>query len=172
MWCSGQYAGMISVSQLETRVRRLEQQLGSRHPQVVPACPSPFPFGCPSPFPFACLSPFPFGLPFPFACLPPSPLPALPPSHGNVFMFTLEGSCIWWGPRLPSCGSLSFEACQSRRHRHAWLVPVWLCCNFLCSACPPMHKFSVESLYLSASVLHCTGYFLACQTALETFNMA
>ncbi len=25
---------MISVSQLETRVRRLEQQLGSRHPQV------------------------------------------------------------------------------------------------------------------------------------------
>ncbi|DBA68284.1 hypothetical protein WJX79_001596 [Trebouxia sp. C0005] len=31
---SAQYAGMISVSQLETRVRRLEQQLGSRHPQV------------------------------------------------------------------------------------------------------------------------------------------
>ncbi len=36
--CSPSYTGFISVSQLETRVRRLEQQLGSRHPQV----PSPF----------------------------------------------------------------------------------------------------------------------------------
>ena len=33
---------MISVSQLETRVRRLEQQLGSRHPQVAYLPSQPF----------------------------------------------------------------------------------------------------------------------------------
>lgn len=33
--------GVISVSQLEARVRRLEQQLGSRHPQVNSAYLSP-----------------------------------------------------------------------------------------------------------------------------------
>lgn len=53
---------MISVSQLETRVRRLEQQLGSRHPQVAYLpCQSFFALSTHIAF---CLVPFPLvGLP-------------------------------------------------------------------------------------------------------------